>query len=54
MPKLVVLVSGGGSNLQAILDAVATGEIKAQIVAVIADRDCYGLGRARQAGIPAY
>lgn len=54
MSKLVVLVSGGGSNLQAILDAVATGEIKAQVAAVIADRDCYGLERARQAGIPAY
>lgn len=54
MPKLVVLVSGGGSNLQAILDAVATGEIKSQVAAVIADRDCYGLERARQAGIPAY
>ncbi len=54
MPKLVVLVSGGGSNLQAILDAVATGEIQSQVAAVIADRDCYGLERARQAGIPAY
>lgn len=54
MSKLVVLVSGGGSNLQAILDAVATGEIKAQVATVIADRDCYGLERARQAGTPAY
>ena len=54
MSKLVVLVSGGGSNLQAILDAVANKTISAQVVAVIADRDCYGLERARQAGIPAY
>lgn len=54
MSKLVVLVSGGGSNLQAILDAVATGKIQAQVAAVIADRDCYGLERASKAGIPAY
>lgn len=51
---LGVLVSGRGSNLQAILDAVQAGRIPAQISVVISDKaDAYGLERARQAGIPA-
>jgi len=53
-PRLVVLVSGYGSNLQAILDACAGNELTAQVVAVISNRvDAFGLERARQAGIPA-
>jgi len=53
-PRLVVLVSGHGSNLQAILDACASGELRAQVVAVISDRpQAYGLERARRAGLPA-
>jgi len=52
--RLVVLVSGYGSNLQAILDACAGGELAAQVVAVISNRmDAYGLERARQAEVPA-
>jgi formyltetrahydrofolate-dependent phosphoribosylglycinamide formyltransferase len=52
--RLVVLVSGYGSNLQAILDACARGELPAQVVAVVANRqEAYGLERARRAGIPA-
>ena len=39
MKSLVVLISGSGSNLKALLDAVAGGEISAQVKAVIADRD---------------
>ncbi len=54
MPQIVVLVSGGGSNLQALIDAIATGQINATIAAVIADRECYGLERARNNYIPAY
>lgn len=54
MAKIVVLVSGGGSNLQAIIDAVAAGQINATIAAVIADRECFGLTRARNNNIPAY
>ncbi len=51
---LVVLISGNGSNLQAIIDAIAAGEIPAQIRAVISNNpDAYGLERARRAGIPA-
>lgn len=47
MLKIAVLVSGGGSNLQAIIDAIAAKNLKAEISVVIADRDCYGLERAR-------
>jgi phosphoribosylglycinamide formyltransferase-1 len=52
--KIVVLISGNGSNLQAILDACASGELKAQVVAVISDkRDAFGLERAKRANVPA-
>ncbi len=52
--KLVVLISGSGSNLQAILDACASGELRAQVVAVISSKqDAYGLERARRANVPA-
>jgi phosphoribosylglycinamide formyltransferase-1 len=51
--RLIVLISGNGSNLQAILDAIQSGIIKAEISAVISNkRDAYGLERARKAGIP--
>jgi phosphoribosylglycinamide formyltransferase-1 len=51
--RLVVFVSGSGSNLQVILDACAAGELPAQVVAVISNkRDAYGLQRAQQANIP--
>lgn len=51
---LVVLISGRGSNLQAILDAIAAGDLPARVAAVISDRpDAPGLERARQAGVPA-
>ncbi len=51
--KLGVLISGSGTNLQAILDAIARGEVHAEIRIVISNRaDAYGLQRARQAGIP--
>ena len=50
---LVVLISGNGSNLQAIIDAIEAGEIPARIRAVISNNpDAYGLERARRAGIP--
>ena len=50
MKSLVVLISGSGSNLKALLDAVARGEIRAQVKAVIADRDCAGRQHAEAAG----
>lgn len=50
--RLVVLVSGNGSNLQAFIDRVADGSLPARIVAVISNKpDVYALERARQAGI---
>lgn len=52
MKRLVVLISGNGSNLQAILQACAGGELPMQVVAVVSNRaDAYGLERARQAGV---
>lgn len=52
--RLVVLVSGNGSNLQAILDACARKELPASVVAVISDKaDAYGLVRAHNAGVQA-
>jgi formyltetrahydrofolate-dependent phosphoribosylglycinamide formyltransferase len=54
MKRLVVLISGNGSNLQAILDACARGELNAQVVAVISNKaDAFGLERARRANVPA-
>lgn len=52
MKSLVVLISGGGSNLKALLDAVARSEIRAEVKAVIADRDCAGRRHAENAGVP--
>jgi phosphoribosylglycinamide formyltransferase-1 len=49
----VVLISGSGSNLQAIIDAVSHGKLPAEIRAVISNRPgVKGLGRAKHAGIP--
>ena len=53
MKKIVVLISGSGTNLQRIIDCVESGEIAdTKISLVVADRDCYGLQRAENAGIP--
>jgi phosphoribosylglycinamide formyltransferase-1 len=50
--RLGALVSGGGSNLQAVLDAIAAGTIHGDVVLVISDRPhAYALERARAAGI---
>jgi phosphoribosylglycinamide formyltransferase 1 len=52
--KLGVLISGEGTNLQAIIDAVARAELKADIRVVISNKaSAHGLDRARKAGIPA-
>ncbi|MET8156249.1 phosphoribosylglycinamide formyltransferase [Sphaerisporangium sp. NPDC005289] len=53
--RLVVLVSGSGTNLQALMDAAADDAYGARIVAVGADRDdIEGLARARRAGLPTF
>ena len=55
MKRLVVLVSGNGSNLQAILDACERGRIDARVAAVLSNKaSAFGLERARQAGIAAH
>lgn len=55
MKKIVVLVSGNGSNLQAILDACQQGQINGSIAAVFSNKaDAFGLERARAAGIPGH
>ena len=53
--RLVVLVSGAGTNLQALLDACAESSYGARVVAVGADReDIEGLARADRAGVPTF
>jgi phosphoribosylglycinamide formyltransferase 1 len=52
MKRLGVLISGRGSNLQAIIDAIAGGTLRATVAVVISNRrDAPGLDRARAAGI---
>ena len=52
-PRLAVLVSGGGTTLQNLLDCVAAGTLSAQVVGVVSSRpDAYALERARRAGVP--
>ena len=55
MKRLVVLISGSGSNLQAILDACGRGRINASVAAVFSNKaSAYGLERARRADVPAH
>lgn len=50
--RLVILISGNGSNLGAILDACGSGELDANVVSVISSKaDAYGLTRAKNAGV---
>ncbi len=52
---LVVLISGNGSNLQSIIDAIEAGQLKAEIRAVVSNNpDAYGLTRANNHGIASY
>ena len=52
--RIAVLASGGGTNLQAILDACARGDIPGEVVCVVYDRKkAYARVRAEQAGVPA-
>nr|WP_158770276.1 phosphoribosylglycinamide formyltransferase [Paraglaciecola sp. L1A13] len=53
--RIVVLISGNGSNLQALIDDIAEHKIAAEIVAVISNKkDVYGLERAAQADIASH
>lgn len=54
LSRLVILISGNGTNLQAILDACKSGELHAQAISVISNKaDAYGLIRAKNANIEA-
>jgi len=52
--SLVVLISGGGSNLRTLLDTSEDAEFPARVVAVGADRDAEGLAHAEEFGIPSF
>jgi phosphoribosylglycinamide formyltransferase-1 len=52
--KLAVLISGGGSNLKALLDAAADPEFPARIVCVGSDTEAPGLAHAEAAGVPTF
>jgi phosphoribosylglycinamide formyltransferase-1 len=52
--SIVVLISGGGSNLRALLEASEDAEFPARVVAVGADRDADGFEHAEQFGIPTF
>lgn len=53
MKNIVILVSGGGTNLQRIIDCIDNSEIpNAKISLVVADRECFGLKRAENHSIP--
>ena len=55
MKRIAVLVSGGGTNLQALIDAQQRGELGGEIAAVISSKEgAYALERAAKAGIPGY
>ncbi len=54
LPRLVLMASGNGTNVQAVLDACADGTIGAVVAAVVSDRaDAGALARADTAGVPA-
>lgn len=52
--RLAVLLSGGGTSLQNLLDRIAAGQLSATVAVVLSSRaDAFGLERARAAGVPA-
>jgi phosphoribosylglycinamide formyltransferase-1 len=52
--RVVVLISGGGSNLRALLEACEDASFPARVVAIGADRDADGLAFATESGIPSF
>ncbi|GAA5810474.1 hypothetical protein MFLAVUS_003895 [Mucor flavus] len=52
LPTIVVLISGSGTNLQALIDAEQQGKLQGNIIAVVSNRkNAFGLERAKKAGI---
>ncbi len=55
LPRIAVFISGEGTNLQALIDAVAAGTLRARIALVVSNRaKALGLQRAERAGIPTH
>lgn len=52
--RIVALISGSGSNMEALADACEGGGVRGEVVAVVADRDCDGLRLAEKRGIDAH
>jgi formyltetrahydrofolate-dependent phosphoribosylglycinamide formyltransferase len=53
VPRLAVFISGSGTNLQAVLDAIAGGRLQAEVVLVVSNRQtAFGLIRSQRAGVP--
>jgi len=52
--SVVVLISGGGSNLRSLLDASQDAEFPARVIAIGADRDAEGFAHAEEYGIPTF
>lgn len=53
LPRLVVFISGSGTNLQALIDAIEKGNLQAEIALVVSNRKAaFGLERAQKAGVP--
>jgi len=52
--RIVVLLSGAGSNMEALADACEQDEVPARVLGVIGDRPCRGIERARRRGIGAF
>lgn len=52
--RIVVLISGGGSNMEALAEACERNEVPGEIVAVFADRECLGLEAAAKRDIPGF
>ena len=50
--RIVVLISGSGSNMDALAEACESGEVPGEVVAALSDRECSGLGLAQARGIP--
>ncbi|HJR45819.1 MAG TPA: phosphoribosylglycinamide formyltransferase [Actinomycetota bacterium] len=50
--RIVVLISGSGTNMEALADACDRGEVPGSVVAVVADRDCLGLRVAEKRDLP--
>lgn len=52
--RIVVLISGSGTNMEALAEACERGEVPGEVVVVVADRDCIGLRAAEKRGIEAH